>query len=194
MRKKDAQIGKKVGMLTILKVYSTSKPGKRLYAECVCDCGNVKNIKISNLGNKAVVSCGCFKRRIMGKTIEPGESSFIKKFNYYKRGAIRRNLNFEISLDFFKKISCMDCFYCGEPPKPFNRFLESKYDTRRTNPRTILRAWIKVNGIDRKNNSLGYIESNCVAACKKCNLMKHVNSFDDFIEHAKKITNHWENK
>jgi hypothetical protein len=43
------------------------------------------------------------------------------------------------------------------------------------------------NGIDRKNNSLGYVSNNCVPCCSECNLMKRKMSVNQFLEHMRKI-------
>jgi hypothetical protein len=47
-----------------------------------------------------------------------------------------------------------------------------------------------LNGIDRKNNKLGYLDNNTVACCGKCNLMKGARPEDEFVEHAIEIAKH----
>ena len=45
----------------------------------------------------------------------------------------------------------------------------------------------KSNGIDRIDNNIHYIESNCVSCCYTCNHMKGTLSHDDFINHIRNI-------
>jgi hypothetical protein len=43
------------------------------------------------------------------------------------------------------------------------------------------------NGIDRRENSIGYTLANCVSCCGPCNMMKKVLSYAEFIERCKRI-------
>ena len=45
------------------------------------------------------------------------------------------------------------------------------------------------NGIDRKDNAIGYEYDNCVTCCGRCNIMKNKWSHDEFISHIKNIIN-----
>ncbi len=68
------------------------------------------------------------------------------------------------------------CYYCGDEPK------------------TLFRKWranegCKSNGIDRKDNTLGYIQSNCVTCCKQCNYKKNTQHINDFVEWVLKVAN-----
>lgn len=94
--------------------------------------------------------------------------SLLKKiFHAYKKGAKDRGLEFDIGFDFFTELLFQDCYYCGREP----------YQKFRFNGRIITRG-----GIDRKNNSIGYLESNCVPCCKECNYAKGRLSFFRFIK------------
>jgi len=55
------------------------------------------------------------------------------------------------------------CVYCGILPKD------------------------RVNGIDRMDSSLGYVQSNCVPCCKTCNLMKMCLDPTTFVERCRHI-------
>lgn len=44
------------------------------------------------------------------------------------------------------------------------------------------------NGVDRMNNSLGYINKNCVSCCKICNYMKLEMSISEFLDKCATIT------
>ena len=43
-------------------------------------------------------------------------------------------------------------------------------------------------GIDRKNNSIGYILENCNPSCSVCNYMKRTSTIKDFINKCREIT------
>ena len=46
------------------------------------------------------------------------------------------------------------------------------------------------NGIDRFDNTLGYIESNCKSCCNTCNMMKNRFSYHDILDKFNKIVSH----
>lgn len=94
-----------------------------------------------------------------------------KLYHDYKHGASRRKLYFNLSWDFFTKIIFQNCFYCNR--KPFQVYSSGLSKMTRT-------------GIDRVENHIGYLESNCVPCCKDCNYSKRNKPFSDFI---KKINN-----
>lgn len=54
--------GQRFGRLTVTK-FAYKKKGN-YYWECICDCGNVKVVQVSNLKSGSTVSCGCYLRDI----------------------------------------------------------------------------------------------------------------------------------
>lgn len=46
---------------------------------------------------------------------------------------------------------------------------------------------LKRNGIDRLDSSIGYVKTNVVSCCTKCNYAKHEMTIDEFKEWIKKI-------
>ena len=82
-----------------------------------------------------------------------------KKFEELKRNARRRNFECSLTLDEFCEIFGQPCVYCGDVG----------------------------TGVDRVNNSIGYVKDNCVSCCKGCNLMKWKLDVNEFIEKCKKI-------
>jgi hypothetical protein len=76
----------------------------------------------------------------------------------------------------FEKLTQSNCFYCGLEPS--NKYLshEKLYNG----------AYI-YNGIDRLDNSIGYILENCVACCEWCNKSKNKRSLEEFREWAEKF-------
>ena len=86
------------------------------------------------------------------------------RYKSYVDNANRRGLEFNLSLDYVDELIHTDCVYCGS------------YD----NP----------NGIDRIDNSIGYISGNVQSCCWKCNQAKYTMSEGEFLEHIDKIYNH----
>lgn len=88
-----------------------------------------------------------------------------------KASANKRGYVFELSVDEVSLLCQQLCSYCGkEPSQVLSSFPNFKY-----------------NGVDRVDNSLGYVEGNCVPCCKLCNRMKDVLSVDDFKDHIRTI-------
>ena len=56
--------GIKYGRLTAIKPVGKSKSGNALW-ECMCECGNVVTVNISNLKNGHTKSCGCLRDEII---------------------------------------------------------------------------------------------------------------------------------
>jgi hypothetical protein len=106
--------------------------------------------------------------RVRSYTYEAGLNAL-----YYntKASANKRGYVFELSVDEVSLLCQQLCSYCGkEPSQVLSSFPNFKY-----------------NGIDRVDNSLGYVEGNCVPCCKLCNRMKYVLSVDAFKEHIETI-------
>ena len=106
--------------------------------------------------------------RIRSHTYEAGLNAF-----YYntKSSANKRGYTFDLSLSEVSFLSQLPCSYCGkEPSQVLGSFPNFLY-----------------NGIDRIDNSTGYVEGNCTPCCKLCNRMKGILSVDDFKEHIKTI-------
>lgn len=100
-------------------------------------------------------------------------------FDRYRRGAKVRGHSFSISLEDFKSLVESPCYYCGT--------LNSDYSHR-----TI--KYLSINGIDRKDNSIGYEIGNCLPCCKFCNIMKQTLSEENFLNQVDKIFKFQNNK
>ncbi len=85
-------------------------------------------------------------------------------FAKYVRGAAKRNLAFELSKNEFLELTQRDCEYCGKPSTATH-----------------------TNGVDRVDNSQGYVAANCVAACKTCNFLKRAMAVDDFQRACERV-------
>jgi hypothetical protein len=87
----------------------------------------------------------------------------LKFKSYLKASALRRGHEFKLSYSQFIELFHQSCSYCG------------KKDAR---------------GIDRVDNSKGYILENCVGCCGICNKMKWRLTKEEFISQVKLIYKH----
>ena len=81
----------------------------------------------------------------------------------YAKNAPVRNLSFELSYEQYESIVKQPCYYCET--------LQER----------------GINGIDRKDNDIGYILDNCVSCCQLCNYMKHNLHIDVFFKRIEHI-------
>jgi hypothetical protein len=159
-------IGIKFSNLTVIKRLENGTGNETRNWLCLCDCGNTLEASTSKL-NKGLSHCGCkkdYKNHKFTKKINSNEEYLFKQ---YMGGATRRNLVFELDIKNFSKIIKLNCFYCGSPP-----FKKIQYGK---NPACLY------NGIDRLDNSIGYLLSNCVSCCTICNKAKLDLSLQNFI-------------
>lgn len=124
--------------------------------DCLCDCGTEFNATIKEI-KKGRKSCGCLSRQNRYKKIDTYNYFKKIKIGHYKNSALKRGLEFTLSDDFFMELLTSNCVYCGSEPYLLNkRMTHSMY----------------LNGIDRIDSNLGYIEGNVVSCCKICNSAK----------------------
>lgn len=97
------------------------------------------------------------------------EEQIIVKIQSYKEQAERRNRNWGISDEFAKLLFLGNCFYCGKKPTP-------------------------LNGIDRIDNDISYIETNVCSCCTLCNRIKNTLEMNCFIGICVHIHNYQLNK
>ena len=67
MPARENLIGKKFGRLTVIELSPVQK-NNNTYWRCQCNCGNIKDIKSTNLKSGITKSCGCYKREQTKKT------------------------------------------------------------------------------------------------------------------------------
>jgi hypothetical protein len=182
-------IGQRFGKLLVIKRLAPNK-NKNYTWECICDCGNTTVVSGGSLIGGTTKSCGCLQKELTGNRVrfKYGEAAFNIVFNDYVRGAKRREIDFKLSKEEFRKITQEKCFYCGKEP--------SQEGTKNKNRN----GYYIYNGIDRIDSSVGYTISNVVPCCKICNYAKSTHSQKDFIEWIRsvynylKLENHKKNK
>jgi hypothetical protein len=149
-----------------------------------CDCGKETVAVASDVTTGKVKSCGCLRNektaersRIL-KRLGPGVARFRQVLKHYTDRARRDGLAWALSELQARSLMEKPCTYCGAPPSNVNRA-----------PRGWWGEFIW-NGIDRINSSGGYVPSNCVPCCSKCNYMKAELTVVEFIEHVTRIVEH----
>jgi len=177
-------VGERFGRLTV--VDSTDSKHNRSRWICQCDCGGRCIATGHSLKSGRKKSCNCLRRETsqnkakllhLGNTLPNGEASFNLLYATYRWQAEKRMLAFELSKDDFKKLTKGDCFYCGLEPKQiyFGSSCKTPYI---------------YNGVDRQNNQIGYVLSNCVSCCKTCNDMKRTRTVEEFLKACESVVIH----
>lgn len=174
--KRENLAGQKFGLLTVIELSDKRRNNKEPFQWlCVCDCGNLTYAETGALKCGSRKSCGCLLIAYQNRLSEE-EAVINKLYSEYKKGAKDRGIQFALSKNSFIILVKSNCHYCGSPP-----FLRKTRKSRKTNKSAYL------NGIDRKNNKLGYVEDNCVPACSFCNYAKKDSDYDDFIQWIQRI-------
>lgn len=88
------------------------------------------------------------------------------RFRRMRYNAMRRKVDFRLSLEQYLDLSKNKCTYCGDAPPEFG------------------------GGLDRIDSSIGYQYNNVVVCCYKCNVMKSDLTVSEFYEHIAKILAH----
>lgn len=188
------KIGIRFGRL-VVESFSEFRPiGKtnhmKAYYNCICDCGTNIKVNKGSLLSGNTKSCGCFHREnlaLLNKnkkgSISPcrkkdGEASFNHLYANYRLGAQRKGRVFELSKEEFKQITSSNCYYCNSPPIQMSKYNYTK--TQQT-------GWYFYNGIDRIDNTVGYVLENARPCCGKCNKIKGTLTESDFYDIVKNI-------
>ena len=147
------EVGSKWGKLTI-----TSAPyywQRSYFVKVDCDCGaRDEHVCVSKLLKGQTKSCGCTSK------LAPGEGAMSCVISGYIRNATKRNQDYLLPRDVARKIFKSDCIYCGAKPSNVQKKRKSNGD-------------FVYNGIDRIDNSIGYVIGNVVPCCKRCNVAKN---------------------
>jgi len=147
------------------------------YWECKCDCGKIFHAATKHMRTR-IKSCGCLSKSNRFKKRNSDDVITIHKINHYKNSAKNRNIYWELTEEQFKKLLFDNCFYCQSPPLTLAKTKNHK---------------MFVNGIDRKNNDIGYVIDNCVSCCKFCNRAKSDSSLEEFLNWINRFRGNFEN-
>lgn len=192
--------GQTFGRLKVQEKHSTS-----CMWECLCACGNTVLATGTNLRRGNTTSCGCAHRErtiAFNQNTKSVQELWLVDMNLYKRKvSYRKNrtskglgtnqfseksrevahdehpaFQWGLSLSQYVALVTADCFYCGRSPHQKPKGICMTLDMR--------------NGIDRMDNSKGYLPANCVACCTLCNREKRAQSVEEFIENTRRRYEH----
>ena len=169
--------GNTFGKLTAIKLSKIVK--HNTFWLCKCDCGKEKEIRLKSLRNGETQSCGCNQKMIassIGKNnqLPRNDSGLNKLIRTYKHSAKQRNYIFNLNREDFKKLTSMDCYYCGIEPK------QESVNYHKL-------GIYYYNGLDRIDPNLGYSIENCLPCCQRCNIGKWKNNKKEFEEWIKTV-------
>lgn len=171
-------LGKTFGNLYVKEMRPSVPNGPNATAKtwiCDCKCGNQTQVLSQNLIKGRTKSCGCGVNPIK---FLGAEASCRELYKDYQIGAKQRGFLFQLTLDEFRTLTSGDCVYCGAKP------------TRHARARKGTKIAYIYNGVDRIDNGFGYTKENSASCCWVCNRMKFKVSAEDFLEHARRITEH----
>lgn len=165
--------GQTFDRLKVIKRVENNKYSGVCYL-CLCECGNEVIVQGSKLTHRQTKSCGCYHKDVMSKSY--GEAAFNRVIRSYKRN-VKNGREFSLTNEEARELMLSPCYYCGQEPSNKSK---SEYDT----------GDFQYNGIDRIDNTKGYVKGNVVPSCRKCNLGKHKSSENEFLSCIKAIYEH----
>ncbi len=165
----------KFGRLNVLeraedRVYATGKIKTKW--KCVCLCGNIVNVFGEALIKGTSKSCGCLQKELLSlKTWKGYEEISGVYWGGLKDGAIRRNIEWNISIEY-----------------AWQTYLDQKRLCKLTKLPIHFERNFKKNGLlqdaslDRINNKKGYVEGNIQWLHKNINKLKWDWTVDELYE------------
>jgi len=129
----------------------------------------------TDLVNGHTQSCGCLA--VESRQTKYGLAMINQVYSNYRKTANARQLEFEISIQQFIKITAKNCHYCGLPVSNIKINKCGNGD-------------FSYNGMDRIDNTKGYTVDNVVPCCRQCNFAKRDQTVDEFNTWLKKLIKH----
>lgn len=166
------------GLLTVLR--RAQSKGNNAGWLCRCACGEEKVISAPALrhGQK---SCGCDRgRRGQRKPgyvykLPAGAAARNRVLKQYRVSARARGLEWRLPNAYFFILIRMACHYCGAPPSQISKTPRGQH----------VHA-----GVDRKDNSQGYVPGNVVPCCSVCNHAKKDMTYGAFLAWIERLVSH----
>jgi hypothetical protein len=182
-RRPKGVAGQVFGGLRALSPTSERDKHRSVIWKCEClVCGGEKLMSMMRLNRDMPNrSCGCTEHAREART-EPGESGRQRFYSQYRLGALKRDLEWNLTKEEFAEITGKPCYYCK---------IESSVTTVGSLGLRLDYGKYTSNGIDRKDNTKGYFKENVLPCCTRCNLAKGTQTYDEFIEWLKRLVNNF---
>lgn len=177
MNKYSVEIGDRHGSREVVGFCLVS--GKT-HIQVRCDCGEISIVRVRAFVKNQALRCRKCRAKVHSEGLDwsnPGITGMRSRLAIYKNQAKSRGLLWCLSEEMFKQLISQSCFYCGVAPH-----LTSISSCNETSSKRLGYGAYTYNGLDRKNNILGYTEDNTVSACKDCNVAKGTKTFFEFRE------------
>lgn len=198
--------GQTFGRLTVVR-----KAPQPCMWECRCSCGVTRLFTGPNLRARNTRSCGCLHREELATSnqrLKAIAEPWLADMNLYMRKVSYRglrnpkgklgsnqfrtlsrtsedpddsqhpSLQWALTLEQYTRLVTSPCFYCGQPPHQDPQGVWMKG------------LGLKRNGIDRADNTKGYLPENCVSCCTACNREKRAQTQATFIENTRRRYEH----
>ncbi len=133
---------------------------------CCKMCNIIKNKHHTDNFLKIIEHIGTYNNLFKGMLFPELFKSCNPSYKQYKKDAKHRGYEFNISEELFNLTTSKNCYLCGHYSENCR------------------------NGIDRFDNSIGYLDDNIRPCCNVCNLMKHIYSFQDLLDKINLIYNY----
>lgn len=157
----DKQLGKHYYFYEVIEF--SHKRGCSYIYRCRCRCGVERLVDIAEIKRGRTKSCGCYRVAVVegGDRRRKGLGEAAKNAVYaeYSARAKKKGLKFELSIEDFEDIITSRCYFCG-----------ALFGNKRGNKNTY--GNFEYTGIDRVDNSKGYIKDNSIPCCTDCNMKK----------------------
>lgn len=145
--------GKRFGRLLVLEHVGSNNKGFALW-KCLCDCGNIKIIKGSDLRTGSTKSCGCYHKEVLIKLKTTHGLSKTKSYKYYiLRRRHEREKLYDSSWTYLMEIAIHAlfpiCVNCGENDH------------------------MAVDHVCPLSKGYGLLPGNAICLCERCNQIKH---------------------
>ena len=188
--------GLKFNYLTIIEIDENFNKNSGRYWKCKCICGSYRSATYTALKNGLIKSCGCmaYKEKHANQKFEPQEASFRAKATNYKALAKLRNIIWDLSIEECVFLLKGNCYYCKKSPSNKFNVINSNRGDKYLKIEEKEKYNINYNGIDRKNNNIGYKKNNVVSCCSDCNTAKLEMTIEDFkywVKRLYKNINNW---
>ncbi len=190
MNKYIEMTNKRFGKLLVIRKSNKRNSTRNQWWECLCDCGNTKDICGTSLRLGTTTSCGCAVKSQTRKELQSKKASkdgfhsaSYKLYHRYRQGAAARGYIFELTLKEVQQLITQPCNYCG---------IESsiQIDVSLINEERVY----NFNGIDRVDNTVGYVKGNVVSCCSICNKAKSTQTTISFLSWIDRISKHQSTK
>ena len=172
-------MGKRFGSRLVLQRAGTTKHNAARW-RWQCDCGATGVSETTSITR----SERCRSCKVNGFRAMPnGRAGFNRLYTSYKTKAEARGHTWGLSKRMFHKLTKRPCYYCGVEPSHTVLLRSTVSDKNGSAPYTY-------NGVDRKDNSRGYVVSNCVPCCETCNRAKLTQTVEEFEAWILRTANH----